>query len=141
MSGLLFLFPGQIASPALLGAMAAASALLVLALQSRRSFARRLLGPAFVAAAVMLPLVLVPSQRRDFVALYRSIRPGMTAAQVKHAFETRFPLAEIHGWPTVTTYPHVIWFTLDPRTGTYNSEFIEVSLAQGCVSSKTYLPD
>ncbi len=84
---------------------------------------------------------LLSEQARGFHRFYDDIEKGMSVAQVEQLFRDTYPDADQDGWPVMSQNEGGYWFTLDPRSGRYNSEFIHVVFKGGVVFSKKYLPD
>ena len=96
---------------------------------------------AFVALLMFSACYLLSEQARGFHRFYDDIEKGMSVAQVEQLFRDTYPNADQDGWPVMGHNEGGYWFTLDPRSGTYNSEIIHVVFEGGVVVSKKYLPD
>ena len=105
-----------------------------------RSLAGTCMGILFALSIFTLHLVdLTPV--KPYKRFYYAIQNGMTETEVLTACLREFPKNGRFPIPAFHSEANRMSFLLDPTTGTFNAECISLSLHDGKVTQKEYLPD
>ncbi|RLE21435.1 MAG: hypothetical protein DRJ61_03145 [Acidobacteria bacterium] len=106
-----------------------------------RQISLAFLSVTLVALLMFSGCYLRSEKTRGFHHFHDGIENGMSETQVAQLFRDTYSNADQKGWPSMGHNEGGYWFTLDPRSGAFNSEFIHVIFEGGSVVSKEYLPD
>lgn len=94
----------------------------------------------YIAVLVLLPCVSL-TPRKPFRQFYSAISNDMTQRDVREALARRFPSRGRFARPVEHADDVQVSFQLDPSSGWYNAEFVVVTMVDGKVVAKEYLPD
>ena len=94
----------------------------------------------YLAALLVLRFVEL-SPVKPFRAFYENVQPGMSRVDVLSELAQRFPEPGRYPRPTAGSDEAILWLTLDPTDGRYNSEVVRVEFADGLAVAKVYYPD